>query len=264
MPELPDVETFKRYLDATSLHQRINNVDVRSAFVLKRISGAELSRKLKGRRFESSRRHGKHLLVRINGQVWLRLHFGMTGFLSYLKDAEKTSPHARVIFVFANGYRLAFDDQRKFGEVGLVEDVDAFLKKRPRPGRARCRSCAIQKDAGEASWQRESGVNESAAHRRHRQYLCRRNSFPRSRASSDKNLCVGGKASRKAVPRHAPRPGKSNRVPGRSRANAEVMVAVASAQGRKVSSLRTRITIVKHWRTHCVVLRALPEACTVM
>ena len=130
MPELPDVETFKRYLDATSLHQRINNVDVRSAFVLKRISGAELSRKLKGRRFESSRRHGKHLLVRINGQVWLRLHFGMTGFLSYLKDAEKTSLHARVIFVFANGYRLAFDDQRKFGEVGLVEDVDAFLKKR--------------------------------------------------------------------------------------------------------------------------------------
>src|SRR6266566_470619 len=26
MPELPDVETFKRYLDATSLHQRIAEV----------------------------------------------------------------------------------------------------------------------------------------------------------------------------------------------------------------------------------------------
>ena len=28
MPELPDVETFKRYFDATSLHQRIADVDV--------------------------------------------------------------------------------------------------------------------------------------------------------------------------------------------------------------------------------------------
>ena len=28
MPELPDVETFKRYLDATSLRQRISGVDV--------------------------------------------------------------------------------------------------------------------------------------------------------------------------------------------------------------------------------------------
>ncbi|PYI49335.1 MAG: DNA-formamidopyrimidine glycosylase, partial [Verrucomicrobia bacterium] len=26
MPELPDVETFKRYLDATSLYQRITGV----------------------------------------------------------------------------------------------------------------------------------------------------------------------------------------------------------------------------------------------
>ena len=30
MPELPDVETFKRYLDATSLHQPIKGVEVRS------------------------------------------------------------------------------------------------------------------------------------------------------------------------------------------------------------------------------------------
>jgi len=39
MPELPDVERFKRYLDATSLYQRIADVEVRSAYVLKGISG---------------------------------------------------------------------------------------------------------------------------------------------------------------------------------------------------------------------------------
>ena len=56
MPELPEVETFKRYLDSTSLHQRITGVEVRDPYVLKRISPRELARRLKGRRFENSRR----------------------------------------------------------------------------------------------------------------------------------------------------------------------------------------------------------------
>jgi formamidopyrimidine-DNA glycosylase len=140
MPELPDVETFKRYLDSTSLHQRISSVDVRSAYVLKGVSARELERRLKGRCFESSRRHGKHLFVDADGHLWLRLHFGMTGSLQYLKheddaptpaDAKALAgKHARVLFIFENDYRLAFEDQRKFGEVGLVADVDEYLRKR--------------------------------------------------------------------------------------------------------------------------------------
>ena len=130
MPELPDVETFKRYLRATSLHQRIVDVDVRSAYVLKRVSGRELARRLKGRSFESTRRHGKHLFVCADRDFWLRLHFGMTGSLRYLKNREKAPLHTRVLFVFEKDHRLAFDDQRKFGEVGLIKDVDEFLKER--------------------------------------------------------------------------------------------------------------------------------------
>jgi formamidopyrimidine-DNA glycosylase len=130
MPELPDVETFKRYLDATSLHQRITGVDVRSAYVLKDVSARELARRLKGRSFESSRRHGKHLFVRSDGDFWLRLHFGMTGSLHYFKGEEKAPKHARVVFVFERDRRLAFEDQRKFGEIGLIEDVNEYLKKR--------------------------------------------------------------------------------------------------------------------------------------
>ena len=130
MPELPDVEIFKRYLDATSLHQRIHDVDVRNKYILKDITAPALARGLKGRLFESSRRHGKHLFVRADGKIWLRLHFGMTGSLDYFKDDKQASRHARVIFVFANHHRLAFDDQRQFGQIGLLKDVDEFLKKR--------------------------------------------------------------------------------------------------------------------------------------
>jgi formamidopyrimidine-DNA glycosylase len=130
MPELPDVETFKRYLDRTSLHQRISGVDVRSAYVLKGVSARELERRLKGRCFKSTRRRGKHLFVRADGDLWLRLHFGMTGSLQYLKHQEPAPRHTRVLFAFANAHCLAFEDQRKFGEIGLIEDVNEFLEKR--------------------------------------------------------------------------------------------------------------------------------------
>ncbi len=130
MPELPDVETFKHYLDATSLHQRITGVEVHDAYVLKGVSARELARRVKGHRFESSRRHGKHLFVRADRDLWLRLHFGMTGSLRYFKHEEQAPRHTRVLFVFANAHSLAFEDQRKFGEIGLIEDVNEFLEKR--------------------------------------------------------------------------------------------------------------------------------------
>jgi len=130
MPELPEVETFKRYLDSTSLRQRITNVEVRDAYVLKGVSARELARRLKGRRFENTRRYGKHLFARASSELWLRLHFGMTGSLEYLNCGEPTPKSARVIFRFANNSRLAFDDQRKFGEIELVENVDQFVQTR--------------------------------------------------------------------------------------------------------------------------------------
>jgi len=130
MPELPEVEIFKRYLDATSLHQRIANVDVRNAYILKGTSARELASGLKGRSLESTRRHGKNLFVRADDGLWLRLHFGMTGSLEYSKNDKRAPRHARVVFSFANNRRLAFDDQRQFGQIELLKDVDECLKKR--------------------------------------------------------------------------------------------------------------------------------------
>jgi formamidopyrimidine-DNA glycosylase len=130
MPELPDVEIFKRYLDATSLYQRIDNVEVRNPYVVKGVSARELSRRLKRHCFERSRRHGKHLFVRADSDLWLRLHFGMTGSLQYFKSDEQAPRHMRVLFVFANSHHLAFDDQRQFGQVGLIQNVDEYLQTR--------------------------------------------------------------------------------------------------------------------------------------
>jgi len=130
MPELPDVEVFKQYLDATSLHQRIEKVRILAPEMLKGVTVERLKGALEGQVFESSRRHGKYLFVSLNSGIPLVLHFGMTGFLAYFKDMDKGPPHERLLVAFSNGYHLAYDCQRKLGEVTLAESVESFLKER--------------------------------------------------------------------------------------------------------------------------------------
>jgi formamidopyrimidine-DNA glycosylase len=127
VPELPDLEVFKRYIDSTSLHQDIEKIEVKNGKVLGGVSAGGLKRGLEGRKFESTRRHGKHLFVELDDGGWLLLHFGMTGGLKYYRDAGEEPTHARVLISFANGYHLAFDDQRLFGTVDLIGDPDAFI-----------------------------------------------------------------------------------------------------------------------------------------
>jgi len=127
MPELPDVEVFKRYLDATALHKTITEVEVETAQILEGVSISKLQKSLKGRQFQSTHRHGKHLLVALDQDPWLTLHFGMTGFLKYFKDMDKEPEHDRLLISFDNGYHLAYDSQRKLGAVGLTDGVDNFI-----------------------------------------------------------------------------------------------------------------------------------------
>lgn len=132
MPELPDVEIFKRYLDSTALHQPIRRTEVREEDLLRGVTPQKLARRLKGARLEAARRHGKFLLVRLDTGSWLVLHFGMTGFLRYFRDggSDREPGHVRLLLHLENGWRLAYDCQRKLGEVGLADDADRFVQER--------------------------------------------------------------------------------------------------------------------------------------
>ena len=79
MPELPEVETFKQYLDKMSLKQEIRNLKVIDERVLN-IDVFNLRNSLIGKKFESSIRHGKYLFISLDSK-YLVLHFGMTGDL---------------------------------------------------------------------------------------------------------------------------------------------------------------------------------------
>jgi len=133
MPELPDVEKFKRYLDATSLGRRIAEVAVTDRRLLDGISPRRLADRLEGRWFAETRRHGKWLLVRLEPEDrddWLALHFGMTGTLFHEKDAGEPPEYTRVLVRFTGGRRLAVVSMRMLGRVDLARSPERFVRRR--------------------------------------------------------------------------------------------------------------------------------------
>lgn len=128
MPELPDVEVFKRYLDSTSLRKTISGVTVNNTKILGGVTPAALRRRMQGRRFTRSRRHGKHLFVRLDGGGWLGMHFGMTGYLRYFKDVDEAPERDRLQIRFSNGYTLGYYSLRLLGRIEPVEDPAAYIR----------------------------------------------------------------------------------------------------------------------------------------
>ncbi|HEY7597485.1 MAG TPA: DNA-formamidopyrimidine glycosylase family protein [Actinophytocola sp.] len=130
MPELPDVEGFRRVL-AAHTGTPIRRVDVLDAQVLRGTSAQRFDDGLRGRRFGKPRRHGKWLLAPTDGADTVMLHFGMTGELRWAaadQPDEKRHPHDRVVFVFEGG-ELRFRDMRKLQGLRLADDrqVDRIL-----------------------------------------------------------------------------------------------------------------------------------------
>jgi formamidopyrimidine-DNA glycosylase len=79
MPELPDVEGFKRVLAKNGLRKKIDQVTVSDARILGKLSAQTFVSRLQGTKLIAVRRHGKHLMANVDRGGWLTLHFGMTG-----------------------------------------------------------------------------------------------------------------------------------------------------------------------------------------
>ncbi|MBD3415316.1 MAG: Fpg/Nei family DNA glycosylase [Candidatus Aminicenantes bacterium] len=130
MPELPDVEVFRQYMNQTSLHKNIIKVQVDHSRVLQDITPSAFKKRMKGRRFEKTRRHGKHMFACVDDEFWIMFHFGMTGFFKYFKRDQEKPSHTRIMFDFENGYHLAYDSQRMLGKVQIVDHAGDFILER--------------------------------------------------------------------------------------------------------------------------------------
>ena len=127
MPELPDVEKFKRYFEKTSLNKKIVEVECKAKRLIKKITFKDFRKKLIGKTFQSCWRRGKFLIVKVKeSSEKLVIHFGMTGSLKYVKSEaikSEKDKFARLIFKFKNGDEFRWLNVRKLGKVYLVKDL---------------------------------------------------------------------------------------------------------------------------------------------
>jgi formamidopyrimidine-DNA glycosylase len=127
VPELPDVEGFKRLLTKSALRKTIARVVVGDARILSRLSARRFAARLRGARLVEVYRHGKYLMARLDRGGWLTLHFGMTGALQPVGKSGGEPPFTRVRLDFAGDGSLAYINKRMIGRVGLTDDAADFI-----------------------------------------------------------------------------------------------------------------------------------------
>ena len=144
MPELPEVEVVKIFLEEKLIGQKISRLEV-----LNQKSFIGNPKLVEGQTITKFSRLGKQLSIHLSNHLILLVHLKMTGQLLYLPPClpayggsrggpelvegegfrvfghpTKTinSKSTRIIFNFADSTRLIFNDQRKFGWIKVINN----------------------------------------------------------------------------------------------------------------------------------------------
>ena len=138
MPELPEVETIVRALKVGGggvppiTGRMITVAQVLWDKTLAEPSVAEFATRLTGQKILDVRRRGKFILLQLESDTFI-LHLRMSGDVRIepiFKAGSAQLPllkHDRLVLTFENGWRLVFNDPRKFGRAWLVREPDKIL-----------------------------------------------------------------------------------------------------------------------------------------
>lgn len=142
MPELPEVETVVRALRPRVQGRTIDSLRVGRKPLRKRWRPA-WKKLLLGRRIEAIERRGKWIVCRLDHNLQLVFHLGMTGQLCVVAAEEPLRPHTHLVFELgpltspvargappsgqsATREQLRFRDVRRFGSATLFDDPSSI------------------------------------------------------------------------------------------------------------------------------------------
>lgn len=121
MPELPEVETIARELNAEVPGRRIVAIDVFRNDALGGVPPQAFRRSLVGRTIRQCERQGKFLVFTLGPRGFLVSHLRMTGKFALSPPLAAPQPHHRLWFHLDDGRLLVFQDLRCFGTLEIVE-----------------------------------------------------------------------------------------------------------------------------------------------
>lgn len=121
MPELPEVELVAKSLNKLVSSRKIIAAELRRERLAPFDSPSDFAGKLKNSKINFVHRRGKHVLFDLNSNQTLITHLRMSGRFMLLPAERELPKHTHAVFYLEDDSRLAFQDQRHFGLMKIVE-----------------------------------------------------------------------------------------------------------------------------------------------
>lgn len=124
MPELPDLEVIKEYLQGLLPGQRIEMVELLRPIVMRNLTAADPVSSLVGKEFTGMRRRGKFLLLDLEGGEKLAINPMLAGHLQYCPPNERRKAKTFLVLHLSSGMDLRYVDDKTMGKIYLTRDLE--------------------------------------------------------------------------------------------------------------------------------------------
>lgn len=122
MPELPDVEVYKRRLDADALGRQVVRLEVPEPDILDDVTPQALGRYLHEQPLRETHRHGKFLFLQLGSGNWVVMHFGMSGRLVIGDCAGEAPKYTDLTLILDDDRCIRYVAPRRLGLVAVTDD----------------------------------------------------------------------------------------------------------------------------------------------
>lgn len=125
MPELPEIETIKCYLEKhiadlviKKFSQKRQNIRYTLAKDLKYLT--------EGAKIINLQRRAKYLILDLDNSYSIVVHLGMSGRFILASQEYQLQKHDHIQFILENGQQLIFNDARRFGMIYCHRSADIY------------------------------------------------------------------------------------------------------------------------------------------
>jgi formamidopyrimidine-DNA glycosylase len=123
MPELPDLEIIKEFLQDHIVGHEMAEVEVVRPIVVRNLAGGDFAARLTGQGITHVNRRGKFLVLALDSGDCLVINPMLAGRLHYAPRGERRLRKTFVILHLADGMGLRYTDARSMGKVYLTDDL---------------------------------------------------------------------------------------------------------------------------------------------
>lgn len=122
MPELPDLEVIKDFLNDHVAGQTITAVPHIGPIIVRNLLSGDAAGVLTGRVFGPTVRRGKFLVVQIGDTTRMVINFMLSGRLAYGPPPARLGNRTFLVLALSGGQHLRYMDQTQMGKIYLTDD----------------------------------------------------------------------------------------------------------------------------------------------